>query len=190
MANTDGPRGAWPIRHLTGGVIRNNEYPIADAYNTSIFTGDFVKLVAGGTIEVAGAGDRVIGVFAGCEYVNSAGEQVFSKYWPASTSVLSGTTPKALVFDDRNIEFGIQCDGSLAAADVGQLADIVTTHSGSTTTGKSGQEISATTGTGDAQLRILGKIEDPENDWDSNVDVRVQIYEHEFTNADHATPGV
>ena len=85
MANADTPRGAWPIRHQTGGTIRASEHTIASAFGTDIFRGDFVKLVAGGGIEDADAGDRLIGVFQGCDYTNAAGEVIFSKYWPAST---------------------------------------------------------------------------------------------------------
>ena len=53
MANSDTPRGFWPIRHLTGGTIRQSEYTIATGYATALFKGDIVKLVAGGGIEAA-----------------------------------------------------------------------------------------------------------------------------------------
>ena len=65
MANADVPRGFWPIRHLTGGTIRTNEYAIATGYGTNIFKGDVVKLVAGGGIELAAAGNRFVGGFKG-----------------------------------------------------------------------------------------------------------------------------
>ena len=32
MANTDAPQGFIPLRHLTGGVIRAQEYPIAKSW--------------------------------------------------------------------------------------------------------------------------------------------------------------
>ena len=48
--------GFKPLRHLAGGEIRNSEYTIAIAYDTAIYTGDPVKLVAGGGIELAAAG--------------------------------------------------------------------------------------------------------------------------------------
>ena len=88
MANTDAAFGAKPVRHLTGGTIRANEWKIiGDGTSSSnIFTGDFVKLGATGYIDVAAAGNRILGVFAGCSYTNSSGEQVFSKYYPASTT--------------------------------------------------------------------------------------------------------
>lgn len=189
MANADNPRGFRPMRHLAGGVIRNKEYRIADDYGTNIFTGDLVKLVAGGGIELATAGDRVLGVFMGCRYTTDSGEHKFSDYWPASQSVL-GSYAYAQVIDDPMVTFRAQADGAVTADDVGQLADMVSTHSGSTTTGVSGQEVSSTTGTASAQLRILDKVDDPENAWGANVELEVQFHEHEFLNYSQTTPGV
>ena len=45
MANVDAAFGARPVRHLTGGQIRTNEYKIASGTSSNIFTGDFVKLL-------------------------------------------------------------------------------------------------------------------------------------------------
>ena len=74
MANKDAAFGAKPIKHLTGGTIRANEWKIIKEYGTNVFTGDFVKLVAAGYVEVAAAGDRLLGVFAGCKYLASNGD--------------------------------------------------------------------------------------------------------------------
>ena len=186
MANRDAPNGARASHHQ-GGQNRKRGYPIASGYNTSIYEGDFVALVAGGGIELAAVTDRLLGVFAGCEYVDSEGRQQFSKKWPANTVA---TEIKALVYDDPNTIFRIQADGAVTADDVGQLADHVQTHAGNDRTGRSGEEISSTTGTAAAQLRILGKIDGPDNDWGANVELLVQIYEHEFSRNDPATPGV
>lgn len=190
MANADNPRGFAPMRHRSGGVIRPNRYTIASAYAIDIFTGDLVKLVAGGTIELATAGDRTLGSFAGCEYVNSDGEQKFSKYWPASTAILSGTTAYAHVYDDPNLSFRAQCEGSVAITEIGQLTNMISTHAGSTLTGQSGQEVDDTTGTSSAQLRIVGIVEDPENAWGTNVELEVMIFKHEFAFHDQSVPGV
>ena len=188
MPNVDAPRGARPAFHKMGGVIRNAAYPIASAFASSIFSGDFVKAVAAGGIEDADAGDRLLGAFAGVRYVDPQGNQQFGRYWPAGQVA---TEIEALVFDDPNIVFECQADGVVTADDVFQLADHVATHAGNTATGQSGHEISSTTGTGTAGFRILGKVESPINNWgEANVDLLVQIYEHELTAADQATPGV
>lgn len=187
MANADAPQGFVPLRHLSGGSMSRNEaYTIASAYNTDIFTGDPVKLVAAGSIEQAAAGNRILGVFAGCEYTDAAGNVVFSKYWPADTVA---TNIKAYVYDDPNIVFEIQSAGTPAATNVGNLADHEV-GTGSTSTGRSGAELSGTMGTGAAGFRILGIVERPDNSYAANANVEVMIYEHEFSRVDPATPGV
>jgi len=181
MANTDGPNGFTPIGHAGGGTPgRLNEYAILSGYTSNLFTGDLVNQVTDGTIEVSAAttvGNT--GVFMGVSYVNSAGEQIFSKYWPASTTA---TNIKALVADDPNEEFLCQTGGSLALTDMGANADILTTHSGSTVTGRSGQEVSGTSGTGTAQLRLVRLFDAPDNAFGTNCQVVVRINEHRSTN--------
>tara|TARA_R100001594_G_scaffold150490_1_gene211903 strand:- start:1372 stop:1935 length:564 start_codon:yes stop_codon:yes gene_type:complete len=187
MANDDAPRGFWPIRHLTGGTIRTTEHTIASGYGTGIFQGDIVKLVAGGGIEASAAGNRSLGVFAGVSYVDSEGNQVYKKYWPASTTA---TSIKAYVYDDPNIVFGVQSAGSTVAADVGNLGDHVA-GTGSTTTGRSAHELNGSTGTAYAGFRVLGKVDTPNNAYGTNVDLEVQLVEHEYMPGNEATtPGV
>ena len=53
MANKDAAFGFRPVRHLTGGEIRTNEYKIAANYDSNIFTGQPVLAVTAGGIEVA-----------------------------------------------------------------------------------------------------------------------------------------
>jgi hypothetical protein len=187
MANDDAARGLWPIRNRAGGVVRSNEYAIASAYAANIFTGDVVKLVAAGTIEVSAAGARSVGVFAGVEYTDASGNVVFKSYWPSGTVA---TDIKAIVYDDPNTIFGIQSAGSTVAADVGNLGDHVA-GAGSTSTGLSGFELNGTTGTAYAGFRVLGKVNTPDNDWGTNVNLEVQLVEHEYMPGNEATtPGV
>tara|TARA_R110000803_G_scaffold61928_3_gene122028 strand:- start:670 stop:1233 length:564 start_codon:yes stop_codon:yes gene_type:complete len=187
MANEDTPRGFWPIRHLAGGTIRQSEYLIAASFTTAIYAGDLVKLVAGGGIEGAAAGARAVGVFQGVEYTSPTGEQIFSKYWPGTASC---TDIKATVCDDPHTVFGVQSAGSTVAADVGNLGDHVAT-TGSTTTGQSANELNGTTSTAYAGFRVLGKIDTPDNAWGTNVNLEVQLVEHEYMPGNEATtPGV
>ncbi|HUU81181.1 MAG TPA: hypothetical protein VMW90_07010 [Acidobacteriota bacterium] len=165
-----------------------SEYTIASTYGTGIFKGDVVKLVGGGGIEAAAAADRVLGVFAGCQYVDAAGNQVFSKYWPASTVA---TEIVAWVYDDPNIVFAAQQEtgGTIAAADVGLLGDHVA-GAGDTSTGISRHEFEATVGTGNAAFRFHGILKSPGNAYGEHANVLVTIFEHEFSRDDSTTPGV
>ena len=191
MANLDAPSGARPFRHLSGGMIRASEYKIASGTSSNIFTGDFVKLLATGYIDVASAGNRILGVFAGVKYTASDGEVVYKKYFPTGTTTLASADVTAYVYDDPNITYRIQSAGSADFTDIGNLADHVA-GSGSTTTGQSGHEVSGTTGTGTAGLRILRLIDDPDNSAGTNGELEVVIYEHELNQHIDAdgTPGV
>jgi hypothetical protein len=182
MANVDSPSGLKPVRHYGGGVIRPNEYTIADGYNTNLFTGDPVILVgAGKTIAIGTAGGNIVGVFAGCSYTKASGEHVFSRYWPASTDTLGSSEATALVWDDPKILFKVQVvtDGTgITAAMVGQLADLVS-GTGSTQTGQSAWELTAPAGS-ETQVRIMGLHSHPSNAYGEHADVDVLIGEHEL----------
>ena len=186
MANLDAPAGAKPFRHLSGGMIRASEYKIASGTSSDIFTGDFVKLLSTGYIDVASAGNRILGVFAGVKYTASDGEVVYKKYFPTGTTTLGSADVTAYVYDDPNITYRIQSAGSADFADIGNLADLVA-GSGSTTTGQSGHEISGTTGTGTATFRILRLIDDPDNSAGTNGEFEVVIYEHQLN--EHVSGG-
>jgi len=191
MANKDAAFGARPVRHLTGGTVRANEWKIIGdgTSSTAIFTGDFVKLLGTGYIDAAAAGNRILGVFAGCKYTNSSGEQIFSKYYPASTTTQSSGDITAFVYDDPNIVFAVQSSGSTVFADIGNLGNHVA-GAGSTTTGGSAHEIDGTTGTGTAGLRILGLYNEPKNAYGTNVVLETVIWEHELSGHDQGTAGV
>jgi hypothetical protein len=77
------------------------------------------------------------------------------------------------------IVFGIQSvtGQTPTAADVFTTCDHVA-GSGSATTGLSGHE--ANTAATDAQLRIIGKIDSPDNAWGEHVDLEVVFNEHLF----------
>ena len=59
MANKDAAFGFRPVRHLTGGLIRTNEYAIAANLGHNIFHGQCVKAVTAGGIERADS-DRCV----------------------------------------------------------------------------------------------------------------------------------
>lgn len=176
MANIDGAFGLRPSRHINGSCIKNNEYSIASAYSTNIFVGDCVEMTGTGrNIAVAAGGNADnIGVFMGCRYVNAQGEQVFSKYWPASTVA---TDIVALVVDDPDVIFEAQTD-TLAEADVGLLTDW-DNGAGNALTGQSGRELAASSGaTTNQSLRIIRLVPRPDNAYGLYAKVEVMFIEH------------
>lgn len=165
--NTNAGFGLKPIRHMTGGEIRSNGYPIKTGYPTAIYTGDPVIMDTDGTllIGVGTAGSpsaAPLGVFQGVSYTDASGAKVYKAYWPASTTA---TNIEALVIDDPDVLFAIQSDATgVAAADIGQLYDF-TIAAGSTATGRSATVLgSASTHASTAhQLRAMRIVDDGVN---------------------------
>lgn len=177
MANTDAPLGFQPSRHANGGVIRANEYPIASAYGTAIFTGDTVVLTSGKVNIAAENSATILGVFAGVKFTDAAGEVRFLPYWPAGQTTMGSVDAQAMVFDDPGIIYKAQTDTDTAYVDAthkGGSFDIELDHAGSTRTGQSGMEIDlADTGTG--QILVLGLVNEPGNAAGVNAKVECMI---------------
>jgi len=174
MANKDAPFGFRPAKMLGGAPFNNGQtsYDIASGYNTNIFTGDAVELHTDGTITVGAAGaTNLIGVFNGCFYTDSTGKPTYSKYWPADTVASDAV---AFVIDDPNVVFEAQEDstniGASWPANRGSNADLVSTHAGSTKTGRSGQELDSSSITAaTAQFRIVDVVSDEYNNETSSA---------------------
>ena len=176
-------KGARVVGHLYGapfnGGVKRYKHDSGDA--TAIFRGDFVKLAGSAdsdglpTVIQAAAGDtQLLGVVVGFE----------ANYADLSLLNCAASTNRVLlVADDPNTIFSIQEDSvgnNLAAADIGENADIVV-GTGSTVTGLSGMELdSSDHKTGTAQLRILRLDPVPGNDVGTNAKYLVVINEHVF----------
>jgi len=144
------------VRHL----------PIITTYDTAIFNGDFVKLVANGTIEKdAGTATlAAVGVFLGCAYTDpTSGQMTFSDQWPALNAA---TDAVAYVLDDPNVVFQMQADDGtgLYNTDRGLNAAVVQT-AGSTSIGKSKNSLdrSSTNTTLTLPLRIIDFVDGPKS---------------------------
>jgi hypothetical protein len=164
MANADNAIGFVPIKHKTGGEIRLTEYSIKSAYNAALGKGDPVALTGlSNNIEKSAATDvNPIGVFAGVRYIDTLGNPVYTEYWTASTATKGAVDAVALVWDDPNIVFRIQCD-TLALVDVGLLVDW-DAGAPSATTRLSGCELVASVGaTSGKSIRIMCLSDIPDN---------------------------
>jgi hypothetical protein len=138
--------------------------PIITTYGTAIFNGDFVKLVASGTIELdAGTATLAsVGVFMGCSYTDpTSGQKTFSDQWPASNAA---TDAVAYVLDDPNVVFQMQGDEAVNTTDRGLNAGVVQT-AGSTSIGKSKNALDASTpaATLTLPLRIMDFVDGPKS---------------------------
>lgn len=184
MPSTSAPFGLEPVRHLAGGTIRYFELNggIASAYNTSLYTGTLVQFT-GGVVNASSATTQTnLGVFAGCSYVDSAGNQQTSAYWPAGTVA---TQIVAWVWNDPMIIYRVQSAGVATLTNRGNEADGAVISGGSTLSGLSTMVIATTmAGAGaSGQLKILDKWNSPRNDWgDTYTILEVQINENQMAN--------
>ncbi len=179
MANTDAPNGFVPLRHLTGGVVRPQSYPIANGFSTSLFSGDLVTLLSNGTVGIGTNTSNALGVFYGVQYIDqTTGDVKFSKIWNASTTVKPNTAATAFVYDDPNITYKVQGSGTFANANVGELCNVLFT-AGESTFGGSQQEANLSSlGTTALTLRILRLVDEPNNDVGADAKLEVVINNH------------
>ena len=167
MAASAAPYGAKPIGTLSASgsfTGKVQHLKIASGYDTLISWGDFVKLVAAGTIEKdAGTTTATpVGVFMGCSYTDPTTSQpTYAQMWTAD---VAASDAMAYVLTDPNVLFQMQGDGAITQAMLGSNFAIVVT-AGSTTIGRSksavDQSTSATTNT--LPLRIVDYVDGPDS---------------------------
>lgn len=169
MSSVATPMGAEPVGTLSAsgsfsGKIRH--IPIAAAYDTNIFTGDFVKLVAGGVAEHAAITTTVptgtVGIFMGCAYTDPTTKQMtFSQMWPADNAA---TDAVAYVADDPFLTFRMQGNAPFTAEDIGFNAIGVDTV-GSADIGRSKNALGGASAAVTATLpfRILEFVDGPDS---------------------------
>lgn len=192
MSSTSAPFGLRPAFHPSGldraQALANGIQAVSTSgnvsagYATNILKGQPVKMDTGGYIVVAAAGDAFLGAFAGVEWTDSTGRRRVSNYWPANESFQVGSVV-AYFYNDPNIVYEIQTDGTLAQTSIGAEADLSNTTAGSTTTGLSQCTLSTSVvaSPNTAQMRIVDIAPYPDNAWGDNfVIVRATIAEFQF----------
>ena len=181
MSSTAAPYGARPVGTLSESgsfTSKMRHYQIASGYGTSIFFGDFVKLVTAGTVEkdTGTTACTPIGIFMGCSYTDpNTNQKTFNQMWTAS---IAASDAYAYVIDDPNVIFEMQADGSAAQATLGTNCAVVQT-AGSTTIGTSKNAVDISTSaatTATLPIRIIDEVQTPSNAWaDSYTDLVVKF---------------
>lgn len=167
MSSTSAPFGFRASYHNSG-QMRPKAYVVASGYAANIFSGDPVKLTNDGVIELgtsdgtrSGTTDGVtlLGIFAGCQYLDATGKPTISPFWPASTT---GTQIVAWVYDDPETLYDVQyANPGTAGTDsvqsaVGEECDWrVASPGGSTQTGLSNTYLTVIQSTS-GQFQITG----------------------------------
>ena len=154
MANTNAPFGLRRISAANKSIGELQTFYVPSSYGTALFNGDAIVLTTGAdstgqyaTVTRATAGSSNLTLGALENIVNNAPPG--NLYKPASTEML------VQCCTDPDIEYEIQADEDIVAADIGQLADFNFGTSGSTTTGLSGMTLDSSTIGSGTQLRII-----------------------------------
>lgn len=188
--NTNAPNGLQPYRMQNGsgwsGTL--NRFPIASAYNTSVYKGDPVIILNDGTVGIGVAGSQSLGVLWGVKYTDTDGVPQFKNRWTASVATKGSLPADALIIDDPNVVFDAQeDDGSGAAGTALALADVnlninYKIRAGNTTTGISKASLDNTTEATTLTLncRILGLTPREGNAVGSFANWLVLLNEHTY----------
>lgn len=105
------PQGLQALRLLSGACWngQTNPYFIASGYNTSLFTGDPIYVVAGAIIlATAGTGNPITGVFQGVVYTDPTGTVQFRPFWLANTVTQNAAPAEAALIVDPYVVYNIQ----------------------------------------------------------------------------------
>lgn len=192
MSSTSAPFGFRPSFHNSG-QMRPKAYTIASTYAANIFQGDPVKLTDNGVIQLGTSdgtrsgttnGISLLGIFAGCQYLDATGKPTISPFWPSG---VTATEIVAWVYDDPETLFDVQYTNpgtpgvTTMQTAVGEECDwTVASPGGSTQTGLSSTQlgvIEATSG----QFQITGfayNINDSITD--AYIVATVRINEHHY----------
>ena len=189
MANINVAFGLKPVgKHGSSPATQGTSQYFIASDASAIFQGSPVVAAAldgsaAGTIAIASAtgdGQQLVGVFAGCEYVDATtGKLKFSNTWPGSGSANTNFDIKGFVYDDPAQRFIIASDGTntdraTAKADIFKTAEIEGGTGGNTTTGISTAQIDISTA----------------EDTDTSNPLMILGIHEDVTNADHSAAGV
>lgn len=161
MANRNNPFGFLPSGRSNGGPIDYEERSVAAGYATAFRVGDLCNRVADGSVERS--------ITPGTTLITG----VVMTPNPASTAGL------VLVVEQPFTVFNCQSNGSLAAADMGLLANCVLANTAGAR--KSEDQLAASTKDVSAtlDLKMLQKVDSPDNAFGSAyVKVAVMINKH------------
>ena len=191
MSATSAPFGLRPAFHPSG-LDRAQALAggITSGYATQILKGQPVAYSASAGVIVPVTANSTnaawSGAFAGVQWTDTTGRARVSNYWPANTAYTAGTCT-AYFYNDNNIVYEIQADGSMAQTTIGNEYLFTNVTNGSSTTGLSQATLGASTAVGNAtqgQMRVVDLAPYVDNAWgDSYTIVRVVNSNSQFFGA-------
>lgn len=180
MSSVSAPFGMRPAYHPSGVVTRVEQGTINPA-SAFIHHGDPVAIAADGTIVLAapGPGNKVVGVFAGCEYRDGTGKPNVSRCWPAHTSAYD---IKAYYTSDVEMVYEVQANGPVTMDRIGSQGNLNGLGTVNAMTGESIAylDVATLSNSVENQFTIVGIREYPDNVWgDAFTTVLVKVSQHQ-----------
>lgn len=182
------PYGFKPVNRLDGmayaGAIR--QFPVTQV--AAMYNGDLIELDVGGIVGTASSltGGYKIGVFVGCQYVNTQGQTVQSNFYPGSASADDAI---AYVVDDPYAVFKVAVTtsgGDISYVTQAAVGTNVTALAGTpnTLSGNSGASIldSSPAVTNTFPLRVVAGVpETATADGFTEVIVKINLHQYNYT---------
>lgn len=180
MSLVSAPFGMRSAYHPSGVAVRVEQGTIT-ATSPFIHDGDPVAIAADGSIIRAtpGAGNKIVGVFAGCEYRDGTGKPNVSRCWPSNPSAFD---IKCYYTADPELVYEIQANGPVTRDMIGSQATWGAPGSVNIMTGGSASylDVATISNSIENQLAIVGLREYPDNVWgDAYTTVLVKIAQHQ-----------
>lgn len=193
------PYGLQAINRVDGlpyaGAIRQVSVDVS----SQIYNGDIVRIADGGKIvkstvttdATTAAANNTVGVFVGCQYVNSQGQTVQAQYYPGNAAVSNAL---AFVVDDPMAAFKVAVTLSNGAMS-NVTTDVIGTNiqvrqgTGSNTTGDSAVSVVASNGVGSAAelpLRVIAVVPETAVNATAFTEVVVKFNNHQYLVAGEA----
>jgi hypothetical protein len=187
--------GFRPVKHLTGSPYNGqaNLYYLSSA-SDEVFVGDLVKL--GGTadangyptVQLAGVGDTPIGTIVGIMHSKFVPDGTMNNGstvldLPGAAQIANGASGYVLVADSPDIVMECECSGTLAAADIGQNANLTLTAGSRTATALTSPsllDLSTKNTTSTLVFQIIGLVPRVGNAFGTSSRVWVRFNVHGF----------
>lgn len=184
MTTSATPYGLRVASHQSAGARpKAIDGGISSGYASSLYYGAPVTLSTNGTLAVATTTSPIIGMFAGCRFTPASNDLVkVAQSWVAGASYLAGSmTAWIYGYDDPELQYEIQSNGSLAQTSIGDQANPVNPSSGTGDFSLTSLNSSLAGAGSSGTFRILDVVPRPNNAWgDSFTVVYVQIAAHQY----------
>ncbi len=170
MSNTQAPNGFVWERRIDGAEpnCAFNMYPILYTESSQIGFGDPVLLNSSGYLDIAANGTLMLGIFIGCEYIDSINGKQYQKAWTAPSTAVIGTVYGKVIDDPRAVfvaQAGASTSTGITSLDLGsniEFAGAGTPNSAGISVAYLNVTTISTTNT--LAFRIVGLGKSPKND--------------------------